>query len=268
MSEKSEQRGSSQFPVPNGFRNLLEALAREVLRSQPTDIYAFSSIYLQHLVKFRDEYHVNPIDDKDLYDHFKTAFFKEVCSLNLVQSAMLNSIFGAKNQPNISGGSGGFGPGDKVQPKDDSSHGSGEEKIMHISKLTHPEEKTAEVGAKGSHDSMAASLKQQHPAPSLSTAVADNSSANHPLASPDEAAALIQAGVRGFLTRKHLEEEGVHISRPKSPNLTNSSHSNHKTDGPNGQQPAAFTDKIGAIGNHHIASEKLSANVGQQPATE
>lgn len=42
-----------RFPVPEGFRALLEALAREVLRGQPSDIYAFSALFFEKLLQMR-----------------------------------------------------------------------------------------------------------------------------------------------------------------------------------------------------------------------
>uniref|UniRef100_A0A8C5TDH5 RIIa domain-containing protein n=1 Tax=Malurus cyaneus samueli TaxID=2593467 RepID=A0A8C5TDH5_9PASS len=44
----------SSSPVPAGFRNLLEGLAREVLREQPTDIVAFAAEYFQRLLEQRE----------------------------------------------------------------------------------------------------------------------------------------------------------------------------------------------------------------------
>jgi hypothetical protein len=42
-----------KYKVPPGFRALLEALAREVLRNQPVDIYAFSALFFDQLLKHR-----------------------------------------------------------------------------------------------------------------------------------------------------------------------------------------------------------------------
>jgi hypothetical protein len=44
---------SQRYKVPSGFRTLLEALAREVLRAQPEDIYAFSALFFQELQRHR-----------------------------------------------------------------------------------------------------------------------------------------------------------------------------------------------------------------------
>jgi hypothetical protein len=42
-----------KYKVPPGFRALLEALAREVLRNQPVDIYTFSALFFEQLLKHR-----------------------------------------------------------------------------------------------------------------------------------------------------------------------------------------------------------------------
>ena len=45
---------NTKLRVPKGFQNLLEGLAREVLRSQPGDIYGFGAGYFDKLVKLRE----------------------------------------------------------------------------------------------------------------------------------------------------------------------------------------------------------------------
>jgi Regulatory subunit of type II PKA R-subunit len=44
---------NTRLRPPQGFRNILCGLAREVLRSQPRDIYAFGTLYLEQLLKIR-----------------------------------------------------------------------------------------------------------------------------------------------------------------------------------------------------------------------
>ncbi|XP_030919761.1 sperm surface protein Sp17 isoform X3 [Geospiza fortis] len=45
---------NTSMRVPAGFRNLLEGLAREVLREQPTDVVAFAAQYFQKLLESRE----------------------------------------------------------------------------------------------------------------------------------------------------------------------------------------------------------------------
>uniref|UniRef100_A0A1I8GUB1 RIIa domain-containing protein n=1 Tax=Macrostomum lignano TaxID=282301 RepID=A0A1I8GUB1_9PLAT len=46
---------STKLRVPRGFQSLLEGLAREVLRSQPADIYTFGAMYFEELIRRREE---------------------------------------------------------------------------------------------------------------------------------------------------------------------------------------------------------------------
>ncbi|NXK14330.1 SP17 protein, partial [Herpetotheres cachinnans] len=45
---------SSTLRLPAGFRNLLEGLALEVLRAQPTDVVAFAAQHFQRLLEQRE----------------------------------------------------------------------------------------------------------------------------------------------------------------------------------------------------------------------
>ena len=45
---------NTKLRVPQGFQNVLECLAREVLRNQPGDIYAFGAVFFENLMKQRE----------------------------------------------------------------------------------------------------------------------------------------------------------------------------------------------------------------------
>ncbi|XP_015505328.1 sperm surface protein Sp17 [Parus major] len=47
--------------VPAGFRNLLEGLAREVLREQPTNVVAFAAQHFQKLLEQREAGGIDPV---------------------------------------------------------------------------------------------------------------------------------------------------------------------------------------------------------------
>ncbi|CAH1796274.1 unnamed protein product [Owenia fusiformis] len=51
---------NTKLRVPRGFQNLLEGLAREVLRSQPNDIYSFGALYFENLLNVREESGTDP----------------------------------------------------------------------------------------------------------------------------------------------------------------------------------------------------------------
>ncbi|MCJ8739988.1 hypothetical protein PDJAM_G00053770 [Pangasius djambal] len=73
--------------VPHGFGNILEGLAREVLRDQPEDIPAFAAQYFTALLKKREESGLDPAKWGALMEHrfsnndaFKDAVNQENCS--------------------------------------------------------------------------------------------------------------------------------------------------------------------------------------------
>lgn len=45
LQEPAQESFRKRLTVPNGFRNLLEGLTVEILRSNPTDIYKFAAEY-------------------------------------------------------------------------------------------------------------------------------------------------------------------------------------------------------------------------------
>ncbi|XP_077985984.1 uncharacterized protein LOC144440474 isoform X16 [Glandiceps talaboti] len=53
---------NTKLRVPNGFQNLLEGLAREVLRSQPENIYQFAAQYFDSLLRVREEEGLDPAE--------------------------------------------------------------------------------------------------------------------------------------------------------------------------------------------------------------
>ncbi|XP_041336452.1 sperm surface protein Sp17 isoform X2 [Pyrgilauda ruficollis] len=52
---------NTSMRVPAGFRNLLEGLAREVLREQPTNVVAFAAQYFQKLLQQREASGIDPV---------------------------------------------------------------------------------------------------------------------------------------------------------------------------------------------------------------
>lgn len=44
---------NTKLRVPKGFQNVLEAFAREVLRSQPENILEFAAAYFENMLKVR-----------------------------------------------------------------------------------------------------------------------------------------------------------------------------------------------------------------------
>ncbi|XP_056365474.1 sperm surface protein Sp17-like [Oenanthe melanoleuca] len=52
---------NTSMRVPAGFRNLLEGLAREVLREQPTNVVAFAAQHFQKLLEQREAGGIDPV---------------------------------------------------------------------------------------------------------------------------------------------------------------------------------------------------------------
>ena len=66
----SVQYAPTKLKVPEGFQALLEGLAREVLREQPTDIIKFSAEYFKSQLALREEGQIT-----FSYSHFFLNFF-------------------------------------------------------------------------------------------------------------------------------------------------------------------------------------------------
>lgn len=45
---------NTKLRVPKGFQNVLEGLAREVLRNQPENLYEFGAKYFEQMLSVRD----------------------------------------------------------------------------------------------------------------------------------------------------------------------------------------------------------------------
>ncbi|KAL3886899.1 hypothetical protein ACJMK2_026859 [Sinanodonta woodiana] len=69
---------NTKLRVPKGFQNILEGLAREVLRNQPSNIYEFGNLYFERLLKVRQETGHDPaLQGSRLEDRFyNNAAFK------------------------------------------------------------------------------------------------------------------------------------------------------------------------------------------------
>ncbi|KAL1241596.1 Sperm surface protein [Trichinella spiralis] len=184
--------------IPPGLRPLLVALAREVLCYRPQDICSFCALFFQTLLQVREEVHDNPLNNKEMYAAFQTTLTKEARRLGLQSSddktAAMESVeskatiqqnnsckvkisSATKIQANIRG---------YLTRKHLQQEGI---KIHHNhNEILHPE--------RGRSMSMDARPER--------------------VLSPEEAAVMIQASVRSFLTRKHLEAQGVLYPRKAS----------------------------------------------------
>uniref|UniRef100_A0A915JHS6 RIIa domain-containing protein n=1 Tax=Romanomermis culicivorax TaxID=13658 RepID=A0A915JHS6_ROMCU len=93
---------SAKIIIPDGLRPLLESLAREIIRNQPTDIYLFSSLFFDTLLKLKLESGgQNPVDYPELYEKFKSRLVKEAINrgLRVQKVSLLISSSDQKEKP-------------------------------------------------------------------------------------------------------------------------------------------------------------------------
>uniref|UniRef100_A0A8D0L201 Sperm surface protein Sp17 n=1 Tax=Sphenodon punctatus TaxID=8508 RepID=A0A8D0L201_SPHPU len=62
---------NTQQRIPRGFANLLEGLAREVLREQPEDIPCFAAEYFEDLLEERERHGIDPSEWKEQLEELK-----------------------------------------------------------------------------------------------------------------------------------------------------------------------------------------------------
>ncbi|KFD57677.1 hypothetical protein M514_01347 [Trichuris suis] len=146
----SASDASDRYPVPKGFRPLLVALAREVLSNQPRDLYAFGALFFHTLMQVRDEAGVDPLLNKHAYEAFQSVLVREACRLGLEHS---------------------------------SEEGGQRQNVPHADVIEDLATNLTDTLTTGSYDK-------------------------------DLSATKIQAGIRGYLTRKHLEQKGIKVHRP------------------------------------------------------
>ena len=54
LNEAGQENLRLRLTVPSGFRNLLEGLTMEILRSNPSDIYTFAAEYFKSRLQERE----------------------------------------------------------------------------------------------------------------------------------------------------------------------------------------------------------------------
>ncbi|KRY19318.1 hypothetical protein T12_16219, partial [Trichinella patagoniensis] len=200
--------------IPPGLRPLLVALAREVLCYRPQDICSFCALFFQTLLQVREEVHDNPLNNKEMYAAFQTTLTKEVGfvgnrvgvtarRLGLQSSddkiAALESV---ESKATIQQNNSMQGDSDPVKI-------SSATKIQANIRGYLTRKHLQQEGIKIYHNHN----EILHPERGRSMSM----DARHErVLSPEEAAVMIQASVRSFLTRKHLEAQGVLYPRKAS----------------------------------------------------
>ncbi|KRX43717.1 hypothetical protein T05_9972, partial [Trichinella murrelli] len=189
--------------IPPGLRPLLVALAREVLCYRPRDICSFCALFFQTLLQVREEVHDNPLNNKEMYAAFQTTLTKEARRLGLQSSddktAAMESV---ESKATIQQNNSMQGDSDPVKI-------SSATKIQANIRGYLTRKHLQQEGIKIYHNHN----EILHPERGRSMSM----DARHErVLSPEEAAVMIQASVRSFLTRKHLEAQGVLYPRKAS----------------------------------------------------
>ncbi|XP_070547568.1 sperm surface protein Sp17-like isoform X2 [Ptychodera flava] len=163
------RRPPTKYAVPDGFETLLEGLAKEVLRSQPENIYQFASDYFDSLLRMRESTQTDKLETLvSLYDPSRRS---QPCE-RTIQSAT-------------------------------SSYQS---EVTYHSEV----EVTTDDEGNDLQDSLTnGSIRQQDDADPVTATGGHVTSIN----GENEAASKIQAGYRGYKTRKCVEKKRINEGR-------------------------------------------------------
>ncbi|KRZ74583.1 hypothetical protein T10_10, partial [Trichinella papuae] len=198
----------SENAIPPGLRPLLVALAREVLCYRPQDICSFCALFFQTLLQVREEVHDNPLNNKEMYAAFQTTLTKEARRLGLQSSDDKTAATESSNIGSVESKA-------TVQQNNSMQGDFDPVKISSATKiqanirgyLTRKHLQQEGIKIYHNHNEIL------HPERGRSMSM----DARHErVLSPEEAAVMIQASVRSFLTRKHLEAQGVLYPRKAS----------------------------------------------------
>lgn len=216
-----EEHRKYNVEVPADLRPLLETIAKEVIRNQPNNVYQFTSLLVQKLIDIRAANNsISPIDDPKLYAKFKDALGAEaekqgLClpmdkvTLNIGVSKPIVIPTVVKQDLDESAS--------KIQ---DGVRGFLTRKHLEEQgvKVHHPDQRCRSTSPCPIMLNQAGGL-QANPGGTVVRAQSNDALASpqkHQITDETEAASKIQAGIRGFLTRKHLEERGIKVHHPES----------------------------------------------------
>ncbi|CAL2052813.1 unnamed protein product [Caenorhabditis brenneri] len=192
--------------VPLDLRPILEALAREVLRSQPSDVAEFGHMFFDEYLKHRKE-NRNILKDPAAYEMFRADLQKRFAETARPASPMEDSA-ATKIQAAFKGHLVRAHPEKYGMTKTTSS-----EKLDSVNNKK--DQKRHSVGGytieMDTPEDRAATKIQSEIRGFLTRKHVDKMKKED-----TEAATKIQAHIRGFLTRKHLDEQGLSPSRSRS----------------------------------------------------
>ncbi|CEF71406.1 Dimerization-anchoring domain of cAMP-dependent protein kinase, regulatory subunit and Myosin-like IQ motif-containing domain and P-loop containing nucleoside triphosphate hydrolase domain-containing protein [Strongyloides ratti] len=217
---------SDKYKIPETLRPLLEALARETIRAQPTDVVSFGKLFFDILSLHQQDSDKSILTDNISYDMFRMDLQHRYKNMtmkeNMIRSASPEDVAATKIQAAFRGHQVRMHPekygvdaelirrrsSDKLASldfkKDQKRHSIGGYSLEHSQT---PEDRAA--------TKIQAEFRGYITRKNIQAMREQN----------DNAATKIQAHVRGFLTRKRLGKEGL-----ISPSRSHSSLQSHKSE--------------------------------------
>ncbi|KAI1710374.1 IQ calmodulin-binding motif domain-containing protein [Ditylenchus destructor] len=225
---------TDKYKVPQGLRPLLEAFARETLRVQPNDLFRFGQLFFEVLQQHRRQ---NPgadvISDQISYEMFRTDLqhkyrvqsedrenFRPNSPADLAATRIQAAFRGhrVRNHPEKFG----------IEGIDQLPVGGGRNRRRSNERLQSADyKKDMKRHSVGGYTHMY-STPEDRAATKIQAEIRGFLTRRHvevEKAKNTEAATKIQAHIRGFLTRKKLEEKGIMLSPSRSRNSLNSTNS-------------------------------------------
>jgi len=216
---------ADKYKVPSGLRPLLEAFARETLRSQPTDIYEFGKLFFDVLQIHRKQNRgTDVIEDQLGYDMFRSDLqqkFKAMKESEHSRSSSPQDVAAMKIQAAFRGHMVRNHPEKFGIDTADMTRRRSTERLNFVADNKKDIKRHSVGGYSHIHstpEDRAATKIQAEIRGFLTRRQVEQMKVKN-----GEAATKIQAHIRGFLTRKKLEEKGlISPSRSHSRNSLNS----------------------------------------------
>uniref|UniRef100_A0A915A9E4 RIIa domain-containing protein n=1 Tax=Parascaris univalens TaxID=6257 RepID=A0A915A9E4_PARUN len=244
------QASSEKYKVPSGLRPLLEALARETLRAQPADLISFSQLFFDELQRHRSQCgkDADILKEPALYERFKNDLQMKY------QESLGSSPQNARPQSPMDVAATKIQAAFRGHIVRSNPEKFGLEKPLHVMQRRRSNEhiqiadtrkdlNSPDVDAKqqpagdvadftnGRHSVGGYTLEKDTPEDRAATKIQAEirgflarKHVQHMKKEGDDAATKIQAHIRGYLTRKHLEETGM-VSPSRSHSSLHSSRS-------------------------------------------
>uniref|UniRef100_A0A183BT57 RIIa domain-containing protein n=1 Tax=Globodera pallida TaxID=36090 RepID=A0A183BT57_GLOPA len=218
----------SKYKLPSGLRPLLEAFARETLRSQPADLAQFGQLFFETLIEHKKRNSASSVEallgDKFNYDIFRSELHQKLkkarqhngrpsspmdIAATKIQAAFRGHL--VRTQPEK------FGlDAELMNGLNQKMRRNSNERLEAADNKK--DLKRHSVGGY-SHAEQINATPEDRAATKIQSEIRGYLARKHfeqQKKESSEAATKIQAQIRGFLTRKRLEEQGFVLSPPRS----------------------------------------------------